>query len=88
MREILIFTSKFCSPCKGYSQMTLSKFDESSFRKVDIDSDEGSTLSAQYNIRALPTTLLLDGDGNIVEEYNRLLSPSQFKELLNKKESV
>jgi thioredoxin-like negative regulator of GroEL len=68
--------------------MTLSKFDESSFRKVDIDSDEGSTLSAQYNVRSLPTTLLLDGDGNVVEAHNRLLSPSQFKELLNKKGSV
>ena len=59
MKIVKIF-SKTCGPCKVLEKnLQLSKIP---YESVDIETSEGEEYADKYNIRALPTLLLLDGD--------------------------
>ena len=59
MKIVKIF-SKTCGPCKVLEKnLQLSKIP---YESIDIETSEGEEYADKYNVRALPTLLLLDGD--------------------------
>ncbi len=62
----------WCGPCKRLSSMVFpdsavgAYYNENFVNtKFDMEKGEGVTLSSKYGIRAYPTLLWLDGEGNV-----------------------
>lgn len=64
--EIIKFSAQWCGPCKVY-QSEWNKAKEANqdsnvvFKEVDIDLDEDN-LVERYNIKSVPTTIMVDKD--------------------------
>ena len=80
MKEILYFSSAWCQPCKNFKPIMESISNSIPVQFVDVD--ENPQLSAQYNIRSIPTLIFLK-DGQEVNKKPGVLSESQVKELWN-----
>ncbi|MFN8297784.1 MAG: thioredoxin domain-containing protein [Chitinophagales bacterium] len=64
--------TSWCGPCKRLSSMVfpdsaVGEFFNENFinAKFDMEKDEGPTIAGNYAVRAYPTLLWLDGDGNV-----------------------
>ncbi len=79
---VVDFYATWCGPCKRVSPLLETSAKELTgkvkFMKVDVDKLSG--LSTDYHIRAMPTVLLLDSDGN---ELARKVGLDQIQELLH-----
>jgi thioredoxin-like negative regulator of GroEL len=63
MRKILYFSAAWCGPCKTLGPIMQESTTEGVvYDKIDVDSD--NILSAKYNVRNIPTLILLDEFGN------------------------
>jgi thioredoxin 1 len=80
MKEILYFSSAWCQPCKNFKPIMESVSNSIPVQFVDVD--ENPQLSAQYNIRSIPTLIFLK-DGQEVNKKPGVLSESQVKEIWN-----
>lgn len=61
--KILKFTASWCSPCKMLSKV-FEDIDSTSIPEVQsIDTDQEYQLSQKYNVRGVPTLVLIDDEG-------------------------
>ncbi|MCP4346952.1 MAG: thioredoxin fold domain-containing protein [Desulfobacterales bacterium] len=79
---LLIFRAKWCVFCKAFNKTTLES-DE--FRKsranvhvVMIDVDTHKKLATEFNIKSIPDSVLLDGDGKIIDRHRGLMEPAEL----------
>lgn len=74
----LIFIDAYtdwCGPCKQMAATTFQDEEVGTFfnenfinMKVEMEKDEdGPTIAARYRVRAYPTLLIIDGNGNLVK---------------------
>ena len=75
MRKILRFTASWCNPCKQLSTMLESADLGIPIEVVDIDIHDN--VAVDYNIRSVPTLVLLD-DGH---EIGRIVGVKTINEL-------
>ena len=63
--KLLKFSATWCGPCKQLatvlSKMTLP------CELEDIDVDENSDLAAMYGVRGVPTLMLTEDDGTVID---------------------
>ena len=74
--------TSWCGPCKRLAAQVfpdpeVGEFFNSTFvnTKFDMEKGEGPTISAKYGIRAYPTLLWIDGNGNVVHKVVGGLDP-------------
>ena len=67
--QLIKFSSSWCGPCKSLSS-NLTKLDLSSLSFQEVDIDKEPSLAQQYNVRGIPTLILLDSESN---ELRRLV---------------
>ena len=58
MKQILYFSAGWCGPCRQLSPLMESLKDQINYQKVDVDKQQD--LSMKYNIRNIPTLILLE----------------------------
>ena len=78
MKQILYFSSTWCQPCKNFKPIMESVSNSIPVQFIDVD--QNPTLSAQYNIRSIPTLVFLK-DGQEINKKPGVLSESQVKEI-------
>ena len=78
MRKILYFSAAWCGPCQTLGPIMEGLTNEVVHSKIDVDKD--STLSAKYNVRNIPTLILLNEFG---EEINRKVGMQSRESILN-----
>lgn len=89
LKQIIKLGAEWCAPCKvfGNTFHKVEKMDDYKnieFKDVDIENDEeGDELVAKHNIRSVPTTLLLDENGNVLYKLMGNVSEQDFIELIN-----
>lgn len=58
MKQILYFSAAWCGPCKAIKPVINEAASSMNIRTVDVDQEQ--SLSQQYNIRSVPTFVLLE----------------------------
>jgi thioredoxin 1 len=78
--ELLKFEAEWCGPCSQQSDL-LEGYDATSVRSIDVD--ENAKLANQYSVRGLPTMVLIDGDGGVIDRWAGLTQPSEIEEVVD-----
>jgi len=60
--KILKFYADWCGPCKMLSKTIESIKEEIPFEVEEIDADNNAEMAKKYNIRGLPTMVIVDGE--------------------------
>ena len=81
MKKILYFSSSWCGPCKQLAPIMESLQGEINYEKVDVDSN--TELSTKYGIRNVPTLILVDNNGNVIDKKTGIQSRQQILDLYN-----
>lgn len=58
MKQVLYFSSPWCGPCRSFKPVMESLQTEMSITFVDVDSSPQT--AQQYNVRSVPTTVVLN----------------------------
>ncbi|MDX1684509.1 MAG: thioredoxin family protein [Saprospiraceae bacterium] len=90
--QLVEFVAEWCLPCKHMDETTFANdrvkkylSDNYVSVKVDIDQFDGFALKEQYEVRYLPTIVILDPEGELVSKIENALGPV---ELLDKLKSI
>jgi thioredoxin-like negative regulator of GroEL len=79
--KVLVFKAPWCQPCKQYND-TLDKFTEThadSLVIVDVDNDPND-YKERYMIRSVPTTIVVDLNGEELRKKTGVLTYDQLVE--------
>lgn len=83
------FTARWCLPCQMMDQTTfndelLADYLASSYVpvKVDIDDFDGFALKEQYEIQALPSILIFNSAGELLDRHQEAMGATKMKEML------
>lgn len=79
--KILKIYSKTCGPCKVLeNNLQLAGIPHES---VDVQSAQGEEIAAKYEVKAVPTLLLVDEEGKVIKRHTGLLRVQELKEFCN-----
>jgi thiol-disulfide isomerase/thioredoxin len=87
----LDFHAKWCSPCTWMEKTTFT--DEGVIKilqedfialQIDIDHKDGYEIKNQYDVKYLPTILIFNSEGIMVERIEKTVTPRTLKELLSR----
>ena len=79
--KILKIYSKTCGPCKVLeNNLQLVGIPHES---IDVQSIQGEDIVSKYEVKAVPTLILVDEEGNVVKKHSGLLSVQELKEFCN-----
>ena len=83
------FYADWCGPCKWMDQTTFSNASISSFLndnyisvKVNIDDFDGFSAKEHYKVKSLPTMLIFNSKGKLIERIEETLAPSKLMSIL------
>lgn len=80
MKKVLRFTASWCQPCKMLAKNLESVNTDLPIEVVDIDEDTEKAIS--YNVRGVPTLVMIDGDTE-VKRVTGMISLKQLEDWLN-----
>lgn len=80
MNKLLVFTASWCGPCKGFKP-TLLELEQD--RLVYVDIDENPEARTQYEVRSVPTVILVNEDGKELERLVGSQPLSKLQDLLD-----
>ncbi len=88
------FTASWCMPCQWmekntYADPALSRYANANYFpvKIDIDNEEGRRYKAQYSITALPSILVFDERGVLLDRFEESLEAPALLNILQKHHS-
>lgn len=76
--KILKFWAPWCAPCKKQGEL-LQEFTAVPVESINIEEAKNQDLVIKYDIRNLPTLILVDGDKEI-KRFVGLISAEKLKE--------
>ena len=79
MKTIKYFTATWCGPCQRFKPIMEEVANEGhSVQFIDIDSDQGTFLAREYNVRSVPTVVIFENGS----EVNRLMGATNKQTIL------
>ncbi|MGB4840044.1 MAG: thioredoxin family protein [Saprospiraceae bacterium] len=85
------FYASWCKPCQWMDQVTFKNIDvqkslENNFIRVQVNIDdiEGYELKKMYDIKYLPTMIMFNSGGQMIDRIEETLTPAKMNALLNK----
>jgi len=84
------FYADWCTPCKWMDKTTFTNTEVVDLMnshyvalKLDIETDDGSALKNKYAVKMLPTIMIFNAKGDMVEKVEKTLSPESMVSLLS-----
>ena len=85
---LLYFTAEWCGPCQAMRRNVWTEQSVAdalrSFIPVRLDVDREPDLARQYNIRAMPTFLILDSQGQTTRRVEGAMGARQFADWVSR----
>lgn len=79
-----LFLASWCGYCRKLESNTLpnaqvqAELAALNYRRINPDSAEGKQMASRYGIGGFPTTLILDGNGNVVTKIVGYQDPTAY----------
>ena len=77
-KDILVFSASWCNPCKSLKKALQEM--QVDYQSIDIDADV--VLAKHYNIRSVPTSIILK-DGVEIARKNGFTTKELYLEFIN-----
>ena len=84
------FYADWCTPCKWMDKTTFTNTEVVDLMnthyvalKLDIESEDGSSLKNKYSVKIIPTIMIFNSNGDMVERIEKTLSPEYMLSLLS-----
>jgi len=81
--KVLKFQASWCQPCKMLSRVVEEAKDKITVQIEEVDIDENTELAKKFNIRGVPTLVMVDDAGNTVKSKTGYLNEKQLLEFVN-----
>lgn len=76
--KVLKIYSETCGPCKVLERNLQEA--NISHESVDIDSERGGELVSKYKVRGVPTLILVNDEGHVINRYTGVMSVNELKD--------
>ena len=88
IKKIVDAKASWCGPCRVFANTfkkvsEMEKYKDIEFKSIDIEEDEGELYVEKYNIRSVPTILILDEDDNIIYKLSGNIPLDDFISMIN-----
>ena len=82
MKQVLYFSAKWCTACQATTPIVenIKKSNQAQVAMIDVDYDV--SLVEQYNIKSIPTTIILENN-NEIKRYVGSITANQLNNLIN-----
>jgi thiol-disulfide isomerase/thioredoxin len=90
LKKIIKTSASWCMPCRAFASTfhrveNMDEYKNIEFKDIDIEDDEeGETLVQKYQIRSVPTTLLLDENNEVIYKVMGNVTEKDFIMFINK----
>jgi thioredoxin 2 len=85
MKQVIKIGAEWCTPCQNFSPIFWEVAKEYErkieFLEVDVESDRGIEFANRFNIKSLPTILLLE-NGELIKQFVGTKSKEQLREFI------
>ena len=82
MKQVLYFSAKWCTACQATTPIIESAKSSGTAQVAIIDVDYDVSLTEQYNVKSVPTTIILENN-NEVKRHVGSMSSETLKQLIN-----
>ena len=82
MEKVLKFHATWCQPCKALSK-TIEEAGDLGIEIESIDVDQEPELARKYNVRSVPTMVIVDEDGEVLRYQTGSMSSAQLKSFVD-----
>ena len=80
--KALKFSAKWCGPCKALTQVVKNAGDKLPMQVEEVDIDDNIMLSTQFQVRSVPTLVVVDEQENEIRRKVGMVNESQLIEFL------
>jgi len=82
MKQVLYFSAKWCTACQATTPIieSLKSSNRAQVAMVDVDYDV--SLTEQYNVKSVPTTVILE-NGNEIQRVVGSVNSDRLNQLIN-----
>lgn len=90
VKTVIKLGAEWCAPCRLYSPTfnkvsEMEEYKDITFEEIDIENSEnGDILTEKYNIRSVPTTLLLDENDDVIYKLMGNVPMKDLVDVINK----
>jgi thiol-disulfide isomerase/thioredoxin len=86
--KLLKFSASWCGPCRYMSPIVEgvlgdTVYDDVELISVDIDEEEGQEFARMFNVRSIPTLILLDDTDKVVNTLIGAADENELREFLS-----
>ena len=82
MKKILYFSAPWCGPCKQFGPV-MDRISQTGILVEKVNVDNAPAVAAAYNVRSVPTVVVVDRSGNETGRSVGMLSENQVRQLFN-----
>jgi thioredoxin-like negative regulator of GroEL len=82
MKKILYFSAPWCGPCKQFGPV-MDRISQTGILVEKVNVDNAPAVAAAYNVRSVPTVIVVNSTGNEIGRSVGMISESQVRQLFN-----